>query len=233
MIRALNPKRYRVEHIFDLSEALLRAKIVLAHAIVLHPDGFGSLLSQNVVKEFGQLLFRCTPVVVSSEDRHRGLALELEARFVEEPFEVPAFKRAVYRAVSKTEDRRQRRRRQTPSGARRIGRVILLNPDGNEGALMSAVLENELQATVEVVTSPRAALPHLEQADCIIAPPKSLLSTPVGAQLAQEMARLGIPLVPLPVNADGDPSRAGQLAWEIAPNVRRSLQARERVREAV
>lgn len=233
MIRALNPKRYRVEHIFDLSEALLRAKIVLAHAIVFHPEGFGAALNFSTVKEFKQLLPRCTPVVVSAEARHRSLALELEARFVDEPFEVPLFKRAVYRAVSKTEDRRQRRRRPTASGSRRLHRVILLNPSRNEGSVMAAVLENELQASVETVTSPRAALPHLGAADCVIAPPRSVLSTPAGAELAQEMARLGVPLVPLPPNEGGDPSQAGQIAWAIAPRVRRSLHARERVREAV
>ena len=31
MIAALNPKRYRVEHIFDLSEALLRAKLAVVN----------------------------------------------------------------------------------------------------------------------------------------------------------------------------------------------------------
>ena len=53
MRAALNPKRYRVEHLFDLDEALLRAKIVLAHCLVVDTDSVDALVvpGSGLVKE--------------------------------------------------------------------------------------------------------------------------------------------------------------------------------------
>jgi hypothetical protein len=235
LVAALNPQRYRVEHIFDANEALLRARIVLAHALVLHGESHDA----SVMRGLRQLAKRVTPVFVSRSSRLRELAERLDGRYVEEPVDVASFKRAVYRAVSKTQDRRQQSR---PQANERAGyRVLLLHEDTAQAAVMAAVLRNQLSASCDVMSSP-AEVPFalgdavqspagLEVA-CLIADPHLLLGTPEGAQAALLLAQRGIPVVPLHFTGELDVSSAGQLAWDLAPQVRRSLTARSRMRAA-
>lgn len=229
MIGALNPKRYRVEHIFDLSEALLRANFVLAHALVIHPESFSS----PVLDEAKQSCGRLTPLVVSADPAQQAYAESLGARFVSDPFDVPTFKRAVYRAVSKTQERRQQVPMDPPTGVRRVARVLLLHRSRNEGNVMVAVLKNQLSTSVDLVTNARDALELISpRLDCMVTPPSAIVATAEGAQLARRLAQLGVPLVPLEGLDRVDPSDAAQLAWDVAPRVRRSLAARARMREA-
>jgi len=234
MIAALNPKRYRVEHIFDLAEAVLRAKIVLAHSIVVHLDS----VSTEAARDIETIADRCTPVVVSSDPTTRPIADRLQGRFVAEPFDVHIFKRAVYRAVSKTQERRQRGGRKRPlvadSQTRRPQRVALLHGSHVQAAVMAAVLRNQLGTACDTASTPAEVLAMLdEEVDCVVADPELLLATPEGAQVAQQLARRGVPVVPLPSREELDVSSAGQAAWDIAPHVRRSLTARCRSVEAV
>ena len=228
MIAALNPKRYRVEHIFDLSEAMLRAKIVLAHALVVHADE----VQRESLEAVRTIADRLTPVLVSSDESLQGLAMELDGRFVAEPFEVHAFKRAVYRAVSKTQERRHSHAQgNSAPEARATQRIILLYGHRNNGSVMAAVLRNQLGAECEVTITAHEALMVLEEerVDCVVADADLLMATSDGARVAQELARRGIPVVPLPNRGDLDVSSAGQAAWDVAPRVRRSLMARSRM----
>lgn len=235
MIAALNPKRYRVEHIFDIAEAVLRAKIVLAHAIVVHIDS----VTEEACKDIDAIAERCTAVIVSSDPSHRKLAEGLSGRFVTEPFDVHMFKRAVYRAVSRTQERRHHGGRSAhatiaDSQTRRPQRIALLHGSQVQAAVMAAVLRNQLGASCDTASTPSEVLAMLdEDVDCVVADPELLLATPEGAQVAQQLARRGVPVVPLPSREELDVSSAGQAAWDIAPHVRRSLTARGRIVEAV
>jgi hypothetical protein len=228
MIAALNPQRYRVEHLNDLNEALLRARIVLAHAVVIHGDG----VDEAILREVVQLADRVTPVFVSRDGTLRATAAELDARYVDDPFDVAIFKRAVYRAVSKTQDRRQRARDRT-SEMRPMQRILLLYPHQVQAAVMSAVLRDQLGAPCDVAVSARQALEVLDPTvDCVVADPQTLMATNEGAQVALTLARLGIPVIPLCHREPLDVSSAGQAAWDIAPQVRRSMVARNKIARA-
>jgi CheY-like chemotaxis protein len=239
MIAALNPKRYRVEHIHDVSEALLRARIVLAHAIVLH----GDQPDESVLRDVSNIAKRVTPVFVSRSPRMREMADQLDARYVPEPLDVPTFKRAIYRAVSKTQDRRHRSRTGM-SSERERPLVLLLHQNQVEAAVMAAVLRTQLGATCEVATSARDALDKIIDSApggaseksppiaCLLADPELLMSTSEGATIARSLARAGVPVVPLNHLGELDVSAAGQIAWDIAPQVRRSMTARKTIREA-
>ncbi len=231
MIAALNPKRYRVEHIHDVNEGLLRARIVLAHALVI----YGDTLDESVLREVIALADRITPVFVSRSARMRDLAERLDARYVAEPLDVPTFKRAVYRAVSKTQDRRHR----GPSGIqgeRDRPLVLLMHENPVEAAVMAAVLRSQLGADCEVAVSARDALERIHgdprSVACVLADPELLMNTAEGATIARTLARAGVPVVPLNNLGELDVSSAGQVAWDVAPQVRRSLTARKTLREA-
>jgi len=62
--------------------------------------------------------------------------------------------------------------------------------------------------------------------------PALLLGSEDGAKLARKLARRGVAVVPLNANEELDAASAGQVAWSILPQVRRSLQARERLTRA-
>lgn len=232
MIGALNPKRYRVEHIHDVNEALLRARIVLAHAVVVH----GHDLDESVLRDVSNIAKRVTPVFVSRSPEMQAVADRLDARFVADPIDRPTFKRAVYRAVSKTQDRRHRSR-SVPAGERARPLVLLLHQNQVEAAVMAAVLRTQLGATCEVATSAFDALNRvMDQTTpiaCLLADPELLMSTSEGASIARNLGRAGIPVVPLNLLGDLDVSSAGQVAWDIAPQVRRSMTARKTLNEAV
>jgi hypothetical protein len=227
MIGSLNPKRYRVEHLFDLAEGVLRAKIVLAHSIVVHLAS----VDRAALRDLEAIAERCTAVIVSSDASRKELAERLDGRFVAEPLETHVFKRAVYRAVSKTQERRHRDGRAiTDSGTRTPQRVALLHPSAVQAAVMAAVLRNQLGAACDIATTPGEVLKLLEREfHCVVADPTVLLTTPEGAQVAQQLARRGVPVVPLTGRDHLDVSSAGQAAWDIAPQVRRSLTARMKV----
>ncbi len=231
MIGALNPKRYRVEHIYDVNEALLRARIVLAHAIVVHGDE----LSASILRDTSNIAPRVTPVFVARSPSMQDVADRMEARFVSEPLDVPTFKRAVYRAVSKSQDRRHRSRNGM-GGAPERPLVLLLHENQVEAAVMAAVLRTQLNATCEVATSARDALKRISDEDtdvaCVLADPALLMGTSDGATIAHNLARIGVPVVPLNHVGELDVSSAGQIAWDIAPQLRRSMTARKTLREA-
>jgi hypothetical protein len=232
MIASLNPKRYRVEHIHDVNEALLRARIVLAHALVVH----GQELDESVLRDVTSVAERVTPVFVSRSESMREMAERLDARFVPEPIDKPTFKRAVYRAVSKTQDRRHRARSGANDEAARP-LVLLLHQNQVEAAVMAAVLRTQLGATCEVATTAQDALNKVVDKGtpiaCLLADPELLMSTSEGATIARTLGRSGVPVVPLNNLADLDVSSAGQIAWDIAPQVRRSMTARKTLNEAV
>ena len=225
MIGALNPKRYRVEHIFDLDEALLRAEIVLAHALVIHaPTPDAALLRR--CRTTAQ---RVTPVIVSPSSDGPLVAAELGGRYVSVPFDVADFKRAVYRAVSRTEDRRQRGRQDTrDSEMRPVLRVLLLTSAQLKGAIMAAVLQDQLGVRCEVATSAAEALAFLQMAvEAVVAEPELLMEDPDGAAVARKLTRRGIPVIPVKQHEELDVAEAGQAAWDIVPQLRRILTARK------
>jgi len=228
MMGSLNPKRYRVEHLHDLNEALLRAELVLAHALVIHAPSTG-LPPDQLVKRCRGTAERVTPVFVSPTRDCVDVATQLGGRYLAEPFEVPGFKRAVYRAVSKTDERRQRRhpvKRRPVQQAKR--RVVILTTQEVNGAVMAAVVRNQLSVVCEVATTGRGALDLLaDGTDCVVAEVHMLLTSEAGAAFAHELARQGIPVIPLKESTTRDASDAGQAAWAIVPQVRRSLTARE------
>jgi CheY-like chemotaxis protein len=228
MMGSLNPKRYRVEHLHDLNEALLRAELVLAHALVIHAPSTG-LPPDQLIKRCQGTAERVTPVFVSGAPAVAEAAAQLGGRYLSEPFDVPSFKRAVYRAVSKTDDRRQRRHPVKRRPARQTKRrVVILTTQGTNGAVMAAVLRNQLQVVCEVATTGRDGLDLLAQpTDCVVAEVHMLVTSEPGAALAHELARRGIPVIPLKQASTRDASDAGQAAWDIVPQVRRSLTARE------
>jgi len=228
MMGSLNPKRYRVEHLHDLNEALLRAELVLAHALVIHAPSTG-LAPEQLVKRCRGTADRVIPVFVSPTPDCADVAAQLGGRFLIEPFEVPSFKRAVYRAVSKTDERRQRRHPVKRRSVRASKpRVIILTSQETNGAVMAAVLRTQLAVVCEVATTGRGALDLLvDPADCVVAEVHLLLTSEPGAAFAHELARGGIPVIPLKDNGRQDAAEAGQAAWGIVPQVRRSLTARE------
>ncbi|MEZ4440426.1 MAG: hypothetical protein R3B72_15120 [Polyangiaceae bacterium] len=222
MIGSLNPKRYRVEHNFGLAEGVLRAKIVLAHAIVVHTES----VDVEAMRDLEAIAERCTPILVSADPHWEDAARELGGRFVQEPFETHVFKRSVYRAVSKTQDRRHQGFL-ADSSTRRAERIVLLQRSPSQSAVMAAVLRNQLGTVCECATEASDVLGVLEAFDvgCVVAEPELLLASADGALLAGELARRGIPVVPLTSDEDLDVSSAGQAAWDIAPHVRRTLTA--------
>ncbi len=232
MIAALNPKRYRVEHIHDVNEALLRARIVLAHALVVH----GHELDEAVLRDMSNIAKRVTPVFVSRSLQMQVVADRLDARYVPEPIDKPTFKRAVYRAVSKTQDRRHRAR-SGMNGDEAKPLVLLLHQNQVEAAVMAAVLRTQLGATCQVATNARDALSKVLNSEtpiaCLLADPELLMSTSEGASIAHNLGRSGVPVVPLNLRSDLDVNSAGQVAWDIAPQVRRSMTARKTLNEAV
>lgn len=227
MVSSLNPRRYRVEHIHDLSEAALRAEIVLAHALVIHSTDPDEALGRQCASAAERLGI----VLVSSSPHANDVALSLGGRWVQEPFDVPELKRAVYRAVSKTEDRRHRARLAPRSShLQSLQRVLIITEAHVKGAVMSAVLRNQLSVTCDVATNTHDALRYLadDEVHCVAAEIETLMSGPDGAELARALSTRGIPVIPIKPSEELDVADAGQAAWDIVPQVRRSLTAKDR-----
>lgn len=227
MISSLNPKRYRVEHLHDLDEAILRGELVLAHALVLH-DSCRELSPEALVKRLRTTAERLALVCVSDDVAMRDVAAMLGGRYVGEPYAVPELKRAVYRAVSKSEQRRHGQNLQErDSSAETVQRVMLLSARASTGSVMAAVLSRELGVVCEVATAGHAAMEILQApVHCTVADVSLLLDGHEGAAVARELARRGIPVIPLSKESAQDVSDAGQAAWAVVPQVRRSLMAR-------
>jgi DNA-binding NtrC family response regulator len=224
VIGSLNPKRYRVEHIFDLSEALLRAEIVLAHALVIYTEEANDAL----LRQCRNTAERLTTVFVSPQIAARDIATELDGRFVQDPFEVPDLKRAVYRAVSKTEEQRQQKRKAPiESSVVPMQRVIVMCTVQVKGAVISAVVRDQLQVNCEVASNASEALHLLEEpVDALIAEVDMLMGSSEGAVIARLLTRRGVPVIPLRQSDQIDVADAGQAAWDVLPQLRRSLTAR-------
>jgi hypothetical protein len=177
---------------------------------------------------------RVTPVIVSPSPDGPMVAAELGGRYVPVPFDVADFKRAVYRAVSRTEDRRQRGRQDVrDSELRGVQRVMLLTSVQLKGAVMAAVLQDQLSVRCEVATSAAEALAFLQMPiDAVVAEPELLMEDPDGASVAKKLMRRGIPVVPVKQQDEFDVAEAGQAAWNIVPQLRRTLTARNPARQA-
>jgi hypothetical protein len=236
MIAALNPKRYRVEHIQDVSEALLRAELVLAHAAVVHAPTASDDLERRARRSVERGL---ALVFVSAAPEAQAMSHRLGCRFVHAPFDLNDLKRAVFRAVSEAHQGRTDEQQSASYERDKLGsaapraspRVLLMIHDTMTGSVMGAVLSSQLGVSCETATSAAAALGLLDDAvACVIAHPELLMATEDGVAVARKLARRGVPVVALGP-ADGfDATSAGQAAWDIMPQVRRSLQARDKLR---
>ncbi len=244
LIASLNPKRYRIEHIHDFNEGLLRAELVLAHAAVVHLEHAHS----EVLRRCAQAIDRGLAIVlVSAAAEVEQAAVEIGARWVPIPFGVQDVKRVVFRAVSdahaaRTEDRPTGKSNAAPN-QRDERRVMLLVGDNDAAQIMAAVMRSQLAVACDTAASSAEVIVQLSRGyECLIADPDLLLTCEEGVSLARKLARRGVPVVPLvypgrPLNAldtghDLDASNAGQLAFEIVPQVRRSLMARDRLARA-
>jgi ActR/RegA family two-component response regulator len=231
LIASLNPKRYRVEHIHDLDEALLRAELVLAHSAVVHVAD----ATADIKKRFLQSIDRgLTLVLVSPSATVADAAAEIGARYLSVPFAVQDVKRVVYRAVS---DAHALRSDDQLSGARSVAmqsanterRVVLLVRDLDAAQIMAAVFRSQLAVGCPTATKAVEVIAQLaDGVDCLVADAELLVTSEEGASLARKLARRGVPVVPLGMSEELDSSSAGQLAWSIVPQVRRILAARDK-----
>ena len=246
LIASLNPKRYRVEHIHDFNEGLLRAELVLAHAAVVHLEE----ADPDAIRRCQQTIDHGLAIVlVSADEEVEVAAAQIGARHVPIPFGVQDVKRVVFRAVSDAHAARSEEHPATgksqaaPGGAREERRVMLLLGDQDAAQIMAAVVRSQLSVGCDTASSAAEVIAQLSRGyECLVADPELLVTCEDGVSLARKLARRGVPVVPLmfpgrPLNAldtgdDLDASNAGQLAWAIVPQVRRSLLARDKVTRA-
>lgn len=230
LIASLNPRRYRIEHIHDLSEALLRAELVLAHAAVVHLDEVDDAIQKRLQRaiEHGLSL-----VLVSHSASAAHAAAAIGAHHLRQPFEVHEVKRKVLDAVSEAHAQRggdavvSSRRDSRPQPHQR---VLLLVAEPEAGEIMASLLRGQLGVDCSSVRDTQEAVGELERGfDCLVARPGLLLGDAHGATLARKLARRGVAVVPLGAGEALDSSSAGQVAWELVPQIRRSLLARERI----
>lgn len=232
LIASLNPKRYRLEHIHDSSEALLRAEFVLAHAVVAHIDE----LTVTTKKRLESALNHGVAIViVSATDAVAKEAAAMGAHLLRAPFGVQDVKRKVLDAVSEAHTQRSgdanvvSRRDSRPQAQR----VVLMVGERDAAEIMAALLRAQLNVSCEAAHTAGDAENQLARGiDCLVARPALLLGSEDGAKLARKLARRGVAVVPLNANEELDAASAGQVAWSILPQVRRSLQARERLTRA-
>jgi hypothetical protein len=228
LVASLNPKRYRIEHLHDASEALLRAEFVIAHAVVLHVSELDDQLRRRLesARVHGVGL-----VLVGDSDEVEKLADEVDAHHLRTTFTVPEVKRRVLDAVS---DAHLERSSEPSLPSRRdmrtvVRRVLLVLEEREAAEVMAALIRGQLSVACDVACSIDAALDDLERGfDCVVSRPGQLLGSAAGAELARKLARRGIPVVPIPAAEELEASTAGQLAWSLVPQIRRTLTARER-----
>jgi voltage-gated potassium channel Kch len=229
LVASLNPRRYRIEHIHDLSEALLRAEFVLAHAIVVHLEELGDGLARRLTsaQEHG-----VSVVLVSSSEDVVTRASELGVYVLRSPFGVTDVKRKVLEAVS---DAHLGRSGDAPVSSRRpsrpeLHRVVLLVGERDAAEIMAALMRSQLGVACDTAATADDATRLLARGfDCLVARSGLLLGSEAGAALARKLARRGVPVVPLAATEDLDAGNAGAVAWALIPLVRRSLAARSRL----
>jgi hypothetical protein len=221
MLKALNPRRYRVEHIFDLNEAMLRAELVLAHALVIHAPSLTSDLARRCARGSGRLAW----IFVSPAPGVETLARGVGGLFVSQPFETDDFKRAVFRGVTTTHERRTGER---PESREPLSeRVLLLLPDSASASVVAAVITRELSVRCDWVPSAEAAVPLLSaDVNCVVVEAELLFGSEAGSALATELAQRGISILSVKSDRADAVDNAGQLAWELLPRLRVSLNAR-------
>jgi hypothetical protein len=96
-----------------------------------------------------------------------------------------------------------------------------------KGAVMGAVLQDQLSVRCDVATTAGDALSLMQaHVDAMVAEPELLMEDPDGAALARKLTRRGIPVIPIKQHDELDVAEAGQTAWDIVPQLRRSLTAR-------
>lgn len=229
LIASLNPKRYRVEHIHDLSEALLRAEFVLAHAVIAHVDE----LDESVNKRLTRAIDRGISLVVVSNSATVAIAAKaLGAHPLRFPYAIHDVKRTVLDAVSEAHALRSSDSAVVSRGEPRslTQRVVVLVSERDAAEIMAATLRSQLAVSCDATPSANDAMGELVRGfDCLVTRPSFLLGSEDGAKLARKLARRGISIVPLSPSEDLDASTAGQIAWALVPQVRRSLQARARL----
>lgn len=229
---SLDERRYRVENSFDLSEALLRAQLVMAHTVVVHAPHPDMELQRRLAAVPAN---RFTVLVVSPDRRGLDVARAVGAAFLREPYEQEELRSAVFATVARARDvRRQQhvRRAPSPSGARAPQRVLILSHNLAALPTISAVLHSQLGTSCVPAASVEEALARIEEAeiDCVVADPAVLCVRGAGAQLARRLVRESVSVVALGPHHDTDDSAAAEVAWQLVPQVRRAMEARERLR---
>lgn len=226
LVASLNPRRYRLEHIQDVTEALMRAEFVLAHAVMVHVEELDAGLMKRLesTRDHGVSL-----VVVTSSDRTAQSVAKLGAYVLKSPFGVMDVKRRVLEAVSEAH---LERARDAPPSSRSLAkanakRVVVLVGAPDVSEIVAALFRGQLGVECEQVDDPKAAIALLERGyDCLVAKTNLLLGSPEGGSLSRKLARRGIPVVPVTTAEELDAETAGQLTWSLIPLVRRSLAAR-------
>ncbi|MCC6525351.1 MAG: hypothetical protein IT373_22045 [Polyangiaceae bacterium] len=219
MMAAFDPKRYRVEHVFDSTEALLRAEVVLAHVVVLQV----SELDEDLAKRCARRSHRVSLVLVSERPEVLGAADQLGARAVALPFSAVDLRTTVFESIAQAKGSRPHLKA-TPDRRR----VLILAETAEHASVVGAVLEKDLG--VECLTATdltQAALALRGRPACVVADAALLVDGELGPAFVRYLEEFRVALVHLPPSQGVDVSEAGQAAWDVIPQLRRALQETE------
>lgn len=227
IISALNPKRYRVEHMLDWNEAILRAELVLAHAIVLHEPE----LSESFLRRCDQTIDRSISLVfVSESEATLRIARKLQAEVISLPIHRSKVKRTIHQAVAAAYTMRNDPKpstRRYVSATHPLQKVMILLESEVQSEVFSSVLKSRMRVACSPCYNHEEALGKLDEGfDCCIVQSQSLMLSAQGAYLAQQLAKKGIPVLLLRMPRQADVSAVGQCAWDIMPQLRRVLASR-------
>lgn len=245
LIASLNPKRYRLEPIQDLSESLLRAEFVRAHAVLAHIEDFDEPIRKSLTSALDRGV---SLVIVANNANTVSEAIQLGALALCFPIKVLDVKRAVLDAVTHAHSQRMEGSdgktldagdASAPSAALpvtierpeklHVQRVLLMLGERDAGEIMAATLRSQLGLACVTAFDPADALTQLSRGfDCLVTRPGLLLGSAEGAKLARKLLLRGVSIVPISASDELDVSTAGQIAWALVPQVRRSLKARVR-----
>ena len=218
MLAAFDPKRYRVEHVFDHTEALLRAEVVLAHVVVLQL----AELDPDLAKHCGRRSTRVALVVVGASESARRPALDVGARFLLRPFTDFELRATVFESIAHAKGSNPATR---PEQKR--PRVLVLAETSEHASVVGAVLEKDLGVECAVATDlTQAALALRRRPDCVVADAALLVDGDLGPAFVRHLEDFGIALIHLPPSHGVDVSEAGQAAWDVMPQLRRALEGR-------
>ncbi|MSP26525.1 MAG: hypothetical protein EXR75_15535 [Myxococcales bacterium] len=237
LVASLNPARYRVEQAHDLNEALLRAKLLLAHAVVLHVAGKARGLGQYVRDARAHdiaIIVAAAPGDTSTLERELGpIALAW-------PTGIHEIKRAVALGVEAATAAREANRgdddEDMDAGGWDAGvanaavnprqRVLVLVRDREVANVIAAVFESQAGVGCDVVVTGAEALVRAGDGyACLLADPELLMSSAQGPMVAATLGKCGVPMIPLAVPRGMDLGGAGQVAWAAVPQLRQSLRA--------